>query len=152
MVFRHHPVAATVAGIGNAISMVIVPVYILRILPAMLPFDLSLDLEALERVIITIGGAATVFAALTAFYSKGILWRAAFGSARQGARLAWIHYILNGGLFSLDISSEEFGTGSIFVDFSGLLYILYAGILLMALYFVGEFAVYREARLEEGYS
>lgn len=149
MVIRHHPLAATAAAIGNAISMVIVPVYILRTLPVLVPFDLSIDFQALERIIISIGGAATIFAALTAFYSKGIMWRATFGSARQGARLAWIHLILNGGIFSLDLSDADLGEGSVFVDFSGLLYILYVGILLMAVYFVGEFAIYRRRLMEE---
>ncbi|MFQ5838309.1 MAG: hypothetical protein ACE5HJ_05950 [Thermoplasmata archaeon] len=148
---RYHPFKAIAAAIGNAIPLVIVPVYVLRILPTLLPLELPLDLAGLERTIISIGSVAVLFAALTAFFSRGLAWRAAFGPARQGARLAWIYYVFNGGLFGMDLELFDAGTISFALDFQRLLYILYIAILLMALFFIVEFIVYRRTQREEYY-
>ncbi len=140
---KYHPMRAAGVAIGNAIALIIIPVYILRTLPTIIPVDIPLDLESMERTIITIGAAAVGLAALTAFYAKGLLWRAAFGSARQGVRVAWIYLVLGGGILNLDVGLIEDLAVSFFVDFQRLLYILYAGMLIMAAYFVLEFFVYR---------
>ncbi len=150
MLPRYHPMKAFVTAIGNAIPLVILPVYFLRALPTYLPVEIPLDLQALERTIITFGGVAVIFAALTAFFSKGLVMRAAFGSARQGSRVAWIYYVLSGGIISLSISLFDADV-SFGVNVQRLLYILYAAILLMVGYFIAEYFVYRREFQEEEY-
>lgn len=144
---RYHPFKAILVAIGNAIPLIILPVYALRtiptLLPGELPLDLPFDLQALERTIITFGLVVVVLAAATAFFSKGLAPRVLFGGARQGSRVAWIHAVLSGGLISLTVPLFDVATVSFFLDMLRLLYILYAALLVMALYFVVEYFVYR---------
>ena len=141
---RHRPTKAVLAAVANAVPFIVLPIALLRTLPTLLPpdlplEDLPLDLVALERTILLLGGLVVALAAGTAFFAKGLPGRAAFGAGRQGGRLAWIYYVLNGGVFALDAGDLAFA-----VDFQRLLYLLYASILLMAAYFVAEFLVYRK--------
>ncbi len=152
---RYHPVKAVLVAIGNAIPLIILPVYALRTLPNLLPsevpLDLPFDLQALERTIITFGLLVVVMAGATAFFSKGLAPRALFGGARQGSRVAWIHFVLSGGLISLTISLFDVATVSFFLDFLRLLYILYAALLVMVVYFLVEYFVYRgQFQVKEG--
>ncbi|MCJ2520956.1 MAG: hypothetical protein LN412_08480 [Candidatus Thermoplasmatota archaeon] len=152
MPLRYHPAKAVAVAIGNAIPLVILPIALMRILPSFLPIELPLELQGLEKFIISIGSLAAVFAGLAAFYGKGLVWRAVFGSARQGTRVAWIYFVFSGGLISLDFGLFDFAEISFSLDFQRLLYILYAAILLMAVYFILEFVVYRETQRVEEYS
>ncbi|MFQ5553144.1 MAG: hypothetical protein ACE5EW_05445 [Thermoplasmata archaeon] len=133
-----------VSAIANAIPFVVVPIFILRTLPDLLgpvlPSAVLDQLLTLESTILPLGIGVTVLAALTAFFGRGLVGRAAFGSARQVGKLAWVYFVLAGGLISLSFLGFSF-----FVDFQRLLYILYAAILLGALYFVVEYFVYRRA-------
>lgn len=143
---RYHPFSAALHGVANGLIFVAAPVAFLRYLPVLLasvagfglPEDLSARLQALEALIVPLGIAVAALAGLAAFFSKGLLLRAAFGVGKQGARLAWIFFVLNGGLFALAL-----GGVALSVDFSRLLYFVYASIGLMAAYAVGEFLVYR---------
>lgn len=144
---RYHPFKAVLVAIGNAIPLVILPVYALRTLPGLLPAELPLDflpdLQALERTIILFGGLVAAMAGATAFFAKGLAPRALFGGARQGTRVAWIHFVLSGGAITLSLTLFDAATVTFFLNFLRLLYILYAAILIMAAYFVAEYFVYR---------
>jgi hypothetical protein len=141
---RYRPGRAIVSGIANAIPFVVVPILLLRTLPnllgQLLPPGVLDDLLGLETTILPLGIGVTVLAALTALFNRGLAGRAAFGAGRQVAKLAWVYLVLAGGLISLSFLGFTF-----FVDFQRLLYILYAAILLGALYFVVEYFIYRRA-------
>ncbi|MFQ5920323.1 MAG: hypothetical protein ACE5I4_09830 [Thermoplasmata archaeon] len=141
---RYHPGRAVVSAIANAIPFVVVPILVLRTLPdlmgQLLPPAVVNDLLTLEAIILPLGIGVTILAALTAFFGRGLAGRAAFGTGRQFAKLAWVYFVLTGGLISLSFLGFSF-----FVNFQRLLYILYAAILIGALYFVVEFFIYRRA-------
>ncbi|MEE9593261.1 MAG: hypothetical protein V3W28_06755 [Thermoplasmata archaeon] len=141
---RYRPGRAIVSGVGNAIPFVVVPIFLLRTLPnllgQLLPPGVLDDLLGLETTILPLGIGVTVLAALTAFFNRGLAGRAAFGTGRQVAKFAWVYFVLAGGLISLSFLGFTF-----FVDFQRLLYILYAALLLGALYFVVEYFIYRRA-------
>lgn len=149
---RYHPTKAVVAAVANAIPFLVLPIALLRYVPTLLPEELPLeelplDLVALERTILLLGGLVVALAGATAFFAKGVLGRAAFGAGRQGGRLAWIYTVLNGGVFALSADGLAFA-----VDFQRLLYLLYGSILIMAVYFVVEFFVYRKYFEPEAYA
>ncbi len=152
---KYHPMKAVAAAIGNAIPFVILPVAFIRILPSYVPVELppaiATYLQSLEATIISVGALVVVLAAMTAFFAKGLVWRAAFGFARQGTRVAWIYFVLSGGLISMTLPLFDLVSISFFLDFQLLLYILYAAIMLMAVYLVAEFFVYRPAFREDEY-
>ncbi len=141
---RYHPGRAVVSAIANAIPYVIVPIFALRTLPGLLgpllPPEVMSELASLESMILPLGIGVTILAALTALFGKGLAGRAAFGTGRQFAKLAWAYFVFAGGLISLGLLGVSF-----FLDFHLLLYILYAAILLGALYFAVEYFVYRRA-------
>lgn len=148
---RYHPTKAVVAAVTNAIPFLVLPIALLRYVPTLLPEELPLealplDLVALERTILLLGGLVVALAGAAAFFAKGLLGRAAFGAGRQDGRLAWIHTVLNGGVFALNAEGLAFA-----VDFQRLLYLLYGSILIMAVYFVVEFFVYRKYFEPEAY-
>ncbi len=140
---RYHPGRAVASGIANAIPFVVIPILVLRTLPSLLgkflPPEVVNDLLTLEAIL-PLGAAVTILAAFTALYGRGLAGRAAFGTGRQLARLAWVYFVFTGGLISLSLLGVSF-----FLDFHLLLYILYAAILLGALHFVVEYFVYRRA-------
>ncbi|MEE8232417.1 MAG: hypothetical protein V3R46_03760 [Thermoplasmata archaeon] len=141
---RYHPGRAVFSALATAIPFVIVPIFVVRTLPGLLgrflPPEVLAELLTLESLILPLGIAVTILAALTALFSKGLVGRAAFGTGKQIAKLAWIYFVFAGGIISLSLLGA-----SIFLDFHLLLYILYAGILIGALYFVVEYFVYRRA-------
>ena len=141
---RYHPGRAVVSAIANAIPFVLVPIFALRTLPDLLGQFLSpevlSELASLESTVLPLGIGVTVLAALTALFGKGLAGRVAFGSGRQLAKLAWMYFVFAGGFISLSLLGMSF-----FLEFHLLLYILYAAILLGALYFAVEFFVYRRA-------
>ncbi len=141
---RYHPGRAVVSAIANAIPFVIVPIYALRTLPDLLgqflPPEVLRELVSLESIVLPIGIGVTILAALTAFFGKGLAGRAAFGTGKQLAKLAWVFFVFTGGLISHSLLGVSF-----FLDFHLLLYFFYAAILLGALYFVVEYFVYRRA-------
>ncbi|MEE9173710.1 MAG: hypothetical protein V3U30_01895 [Thermoplasmata archaeon] len=140
---RYHPGRAVASGIANAIPFVVIPILVLRTLPSLLgkflPPEVVNDLLTLEAIL-PLGAAVTILAAFTALYGRGLAGRAAFGTGRQLARLAWVYFVFTGGLISLSLLGVSF-----FLDFHLLLYILYAAILLGVLHFVVEYFVYRRA-------
>ncbi len=140
---RYHPGRAVASGIANAIPFVVIPILVLRTLPSLLgkflPPEVVNDLLTLEAIL-PLGAAVTILAAFTALYGRGLAGRAAFGTGRQLARLAWVYFVFTGGLISLSLLDVSF-----FLDFHLLLYILYAAILLGVLHFVVEYFVYRRA-------
>jgi hypothetical protein len=139
---RYRPGRAVVSGIANAIPFLIVPILALRTLPSLLgqffPPEVLSQFLTLEAIILPLGIGITILAALTALFGKGLVGRAAFGMGRQMVKLAWVYFIFAGGLISLSLLDISF-----FLDFHLLLYILYAAILIGALYFVVEYFVYR---------
>ncbi|MFQ5918841.1 MAG: hypothetical protein ACE5I4_02190 [Thermoplasmata archaeon] len=139
---RYHPGRAVVSGIANAIPFLIVPILVLRTLPNLLgqflPPEVLTQLLTLESIILPLGIGITILAALTALFGKGLAGRVAFGTGRQMVKLAWVYFIFAGGLISISLLGV-----SVFLDFHLLLYILYAAILIGALYFVVEYFVYR---------
>ncbi len=141
---RYHPGRAVVSAIANAIPFVILPIFALRTLPNLLgpflPPEVLSEVLSLESIILPLGIGVTILAALTAFFGKGLAGRAAFGTGRQLAKLAWVYFVFTGGLISLSLLGV-----SLFLDFHLLLYIFYAAVLLGALYFVVEYFVYRRA-------
>lgn len=141
---RYHPGRAVVAAIANAIPYVVVPILVLRTLPGLLgpvlPPEVVTELLTLQSLILPLGIGVTILAGLTAFFGKGLAGRAAFGTGKQVAKLAWIYFVFAGGFISLSLLGASF-----FLDFHLLLYILYAAILIGALYFVVEYFVYRRA-------
>ncbi len=140
---RYHPGRAVVSAIANAIPFVIVPIVALRTLPDLLgqflPPEVLRELVSLESIL-PLGIGVTILAALTALFGTGLAGRAAFGTGKQLAKLAWVFFVFTGGLVSLSLLGVSF-----FLDFHLLLYILYAAILLGALHFVVEYFVYRRA-------
>lgn len=149
---KYHPLKAILVAIGNAIPLVVLPVFMLRSLPDLLPVDLPLDLTGLENTIIQFGVLAAGLAGLTAFFSKGLFPRAASGVARQGSRVAYLYFVLSGGILSLDFSLFDAGEVAFALNFGRLLYILYAAILLLGLYFVAEYFSYRTVFQEGEYA
>ncbi len=141
---RYHPGRAVFSAIATAIPFVIVPIFVLRTLPGLLgqflPPEALTELLTLESLVLPLGIAVTILAALTAFFTKGLAGRAAFGAGKQIAKLAWVYFVFAGGIISLSLLDV-----SIFLDFHLLLYFLYAAILIGALYFVVEYFVYRRA-------
>lgn len=127
-------------------------------------------LENLQRLILFVGGVATLLAALAAFFAKGTLLRLVFGLGRQGARFTWLAAILAGGVWSLQFALRgnpiggfrgfggSAGSGSTAVqltlDLSGIFTLIYAALGTTALYFVAEFIVWwrnlRQARQYPG--
>ena len=141
---RYHPGRAVFSAIATAVPFIIVPIFVLRTLPGLLgqflPPEALTQLLTLESLVLPLGIAVTILAALTAFFAKGLAGRAAFGAGKQVAKLAWVYFVFAGGIISLSLLGV-----SIFLDFHLLLYFLYAAILIGALYFVVEYFVYRRA-------
>lgn len=149
---RYHLGKAVLAGVANGVAFVILPVALLRAIPALLPPEVALPdaildhFHALEALIVLLGSAAAALAALAAFFARGLAGRAAFGAGRQGGRLAWIHVVLQGGVLAL-----AFEDVALSVDFQRLLLLLYVAILLLAAHFVGEYFAYRKYFRPETY-
>lgn len=163
MLKKYHPGKAVVAAIVYAIPFIILPLLFLRAFQTFLPesinLEFQLDLRTLETLIITIGASVVAMAFMTALFAKGLLGRALFGSARQAAKFAWLYFFFNAGFITILLTIEGGqGLGPIpiqgfafSVHFVQLLYILYVAVLVMALYFVAEYAVYRRVVQEQYY-
>ncbi len=163
MLRKYYPGKAVVAAIGYAIPFVILPLLFLRAFQTFLPesinIEFQVDIRTLETLIIAIGATIVVMAFMTAMFAKGLFGRAVFGSLRQGAKFAWLYFFFNAGFITILLSIEGGqGLGPIpiqgftfSVHFEQLLYILYSAVLIMALYFVVEYAVYRRVVQEQYY-
>lgn len=173
----HHPGRAIGAGFLNGIFLLVLPYAItlafLDILrsggsdllggtglwTASDVASLIAWLENLQRLILFVGGVATVLAALAAFFAKGTLLRMIFGLGRQGARFTWLAAILAGGVWTLQFAllgnpfgglagfGGSRGSGSTAVqltlDASGIFTLIYAALATTGLYLVAEFIVWR---------
>ncbi len=180
----HHPGRAIGAGILNGLFLLALPYGVTHVVLGILRSGgsdllggtalwtasdvapLIAWLENLQRLILFVGGIATLLAALAAFFAKGTLLRMVFGLGRQGARFTWLAAVLAGGVWSLQFAlpgspiggfkgfGGSAGSGSTAVqltlDLSGIFALIYAALATTALYFVAEFILWwrnlRQAR------
>lgn len=161
MIQRYHLGRAFGSAILYAIPFIVLPLLLLNVYESYLPEPITLefgvDLAYLESLILTIGMGVVAMAFMTALYERGLLSRALFGGARQAAKLAWVYYFFNAGVFSLLVTLGD-GTGGIplesialVANFETLLLLLYGGIIVMAVYFFAEYLVYRRVLQDQFY-
>jgi hypothetical protein len=179
----HHPGRALGAGLLNGILLLALPYGLTTLVLGILGSGgvelfggtprwtarevapLVAWIEGLQRLILIVGGAATLLAALAALFAKGTAARLLFGLGRQGARFAWLAVVLAGGLWTLrfDLGGSPFGAlggsaapGSTAVvltlDLTGIFALAYGALAATALYLLAEFLIWRrKLRRTEAY-